>query len=55
MTKRDYELVAAAIAETRRETWENETLDNLIEKLCPRFVIDNPRFDGRKFMAACSR
>lgn len=46
MTKKDYEMVAKAIAET-------DYKDTLVDRLSHDFKADNPNFDGYKFWRAC--
>lgn len=54
MTKKDYELIADAVADTARELRNLEVPDTglfiLAEKLADRLQADNPRFDRRRFL-----
>ena len=62
MTRKDYELIAAAVRETfgpttRREDlfddgWES-ALEQLSRLLAARLQKDNPRFDTQRFLDAC--
>lgn len=57
MTKKDYELIAAAIARGKRQSINcydsEETLDLVIKSICNELKLDNPRFDKNKFVEAC--
>jgi hypothetical protein len=57
MTKKDYQVIAEAISNTRDgvTSFENgqETLDRLIENLGFAFRLDNDLFDRDKFRTAC--
>jgi hypothetical protein len=61
MTRKDYELIADAIAET--PTTDSVTVgfsdkiefETLIANLCERLAADNPRFDSERFEQACRR
>ncbi len=55
MTRRDFEAVAGAIAETRRHegaATRRSDLDVLVEVLIPRLREINPRFDPVRFRTA---
>lgn len=59
MTKKDFELIADAIAMARNansndnDNWQ-DALNVAVTCLCNRLENDNPRFDREKFRAACS-
>jgi hypothetical protein len=54
MTKKDYQLIAGMIAETRKNTTAtHDALAELVENLSFAMLLDNPRFDRDKFEAAC--
>lgn len=55
MTKKDYKLIADAIAETKRNSLVEEwpTMDRIAESLADNLAKDNPRFDSAKFLVAC--
>lgn len=56
MTRKDYELIAQVINETREdEGWENarSAIIWLAETLAERLEQDNPRFSSETFFKAC--
>lgn len=61
MTRRDFELIARAIADTRVEQAAlpragriaNRTLDRAAQRLAADFAVENPRFDRDRFLRAC--
>lgn len=58
MTKKDFELVAAAIRESRRLAGSGNldrqnTIDQTVEELATKFSNENPRFDRERFIKAC--
>ena len=53
MTRKDYEMIAAAI---ERATHSDEPLSQaalIVSELANTFKADNPRFDAEKFIRAC--
>lgn len=57
MTRKDYQLIADAIAETRSECsgdgcTASISLTTLAENLSTRLRADNPRFDRSRFLKA---
>jgi len=56
MTKKDYELIAAAIKDNREydpmECYA-EALDDVARSLATALQRDNPRFDRDRFLKAC--
>jgi len=61
MTRKDYILIAAAIAEARRQipeggahaTWEYVSNSTVARVLAHSLASDNPRFDRERFLKAC--
>lgn len=56
MTKKDYELIAAALAESRpkpNEHVQDVAWEKVVRTLAITFKYDNPKFDIGKFCAAC--
>ena len=62
MTRKDYQLIAKAIAESERITWDEDEdgnlvdmihVEDLIDRLCWALYRDNPAFSSSKFRAAC--
>ena len=58
MTKRDFEMIAAVLAEIESEAWEHHeqardielaTLRIVASRLASRFKQANPRFDSARF------
>ena len=56
MSKEDYEAIAAVLKNTRNQFCYDETADEVINyiaaRLCFEFLLDNERFDERRFLAA---
>jgi hypothetical protein len=52
MTRKDYVMIARAVASARLPEWERATL---INKLCAVFLEDNERFDAMRFAEACKK
>lgn len=56
MSRKDYEAIAAVLRNTRKQFCYDETADEVIDtiaaRLCFEFLLDNERFDERKFLAA---
>lgn len=54
MTRKDYEKIAAVIANARKELpgTEDATIDFLAGELADLFQSENPRFDRKKWMRA---
>lgn len=58
MTKKDYEIIAAAIAKVRNSERANpppgqhSTLILVVHELCLALKADNPRFDAERFWEA---
>lgn len=50
MTRKDYSMIAGAIATSGLPERARETLVN---NLCRKFAEDNERFDASKFIEAC--
>jgi hypothetical protein len=59
MSKKHYELIAAAIRAARNEAsgWDcgESGVDCVVESLCRAFAADNARFDSDRFSEACER
>ena len=59
MTKKDYMLLASALAEVRRrranEPYELFALDDLEDLLCEKLANDNPSFQKYRFRQAANR
>ena len=61
MTRKDYVLIAAALAEARRQipetgahaTWEFVANSTAARVLAISLAQDNPRFDRKRFLKAC--
>jgi hypothetical protein len=59
MTKKDYELIAEGIRVSRYGNIASDTpefqhgIDRVVVNLAFRFGMANPRFDTKKFYAAC--
>ena len=62
MTRKDYELIAAAVKECRSTQnqayyglWcaDDRTLDTVAGVLAEKLAADNPRFDRERFLQAC--
>lgn len=59
MTRKDYELIAAALRETRETARKDlhPQAEAMWEKVCEDIAhhlhCDNPRFNDERFMAAC--
>ena len=53
MTRKDYQLIAEVVANTRTKYPDNEGLCVLVGVLGSRLKGDNSRFDFQKFMKAC--
>lgn len=53
MTKRDYDMVASAIAETRRQYKSQAALDRAIEHMAIRFRQADKLFSRADFDRAC--
>ena len=57
MTKKDYELIAAAVREnaalTRRDDAFKAAVADVAGSLAVALASDNPRFDRARFLAAC--
>lgn len=59
MTKKDYEMIAKIISETRRDAGRQNlsayaTLRNLSIRLGIEFKTDNEKFDSDRFLIACN-
>lgn len=56
MTKKDYIAIAAVLKNARGQFCYDETADEVIDfiaaRLCFEFLIDNERFDERRFLEA---
>jgi hypothetical protein len=52
MTRKDYVLIARAIASAGLGEWERA---EVIKKLCAVFREDNERFDSMRFAEACKK
>ena len=55
MTRKDYELIAAAIRRVGTQPEHYESADYIICELIDAFKADNPRFDMARFVKACGR
>ena len=53
MTRKDYELIAEAVAGTRERYPDNDGIAHLVGVLGSRLKGENPRFDFPEFMKAC--
>jgi hypothetical protein len=54
MTRKDYQLIARAIKDTRDNYYaENMAIAHVVGVLASRLKEDNPRFDVYKFVEAC--
>ncbi len=56
MTRKDYKLIAAAIATTIKANSDLKpeyALARMVDRLCVDLKADNPRFDRVKFVRAC--
>jgi hypothetical protein len=54
VTRKDYELIAKAIKDTRENYYaENPAIAHVIGVLASRLKEDNSRFDVYKFVEAC--
>jgi hypothetical protein len=63
VTRKDYQLIAAAIRDARRAVRDKEPaelqrdlldgIDYAVDYLAADLERDSPRFDSQKFMAAC--
>jgi hypothetical protein len=56
MSRKDYELLAATLASFANLTSAapiGATTQAIAEALCNRLELDNPRFNRRRFIAAC--
>lgn len=55
MTRKDYELIAAAIKQNRRTSPKGDIISasDFVATLAARLAEDNPRFDKQKFVEAC--
>lgn len=55
MTKKDFELIASALCESRKLTplYERYALDIVVDKLTQALASKNPRFNKDKFLKAC--
>lgn len=55
MTRKDYVLIAGAIADRMRDADHTQTLtiDAVASRIADALQRDNPRFDRGRFMAAC--
>jgi hypothetical protein len=59
VTRKDYELIAAALKDAREDCIANhETtivlgVDDAARRLSRALASDNSRFDGHRFLAAC--
>lgn len=54
MTRKDYQLIAAAIAETaaRAEGFGDEIMEDFAETIADELQRDNPNFDRQRFYNA---
>jgi hypothetical protein len=59
MTKRDFEMIAAALRDTRplpsREPGERVRWLEIVDTFASRLGRSNPAFDRERFTAACGR
>lgn len=57
MTRKDYELIAAALARANmtatRESLSAKTIALVAYELADKLATDNPRFQRGRFLAAC--
>jgi hypothetical protein len=54
VTRKDYEVIAKAIKDTRENYYaENLAIAHVVGVLASRLKEDNPRFDVYKFVEAC--
>lgn len=53
MTRKDYKVIAQAIADSREKYGDDVTVAKLIGVLGSRLKEDNPRFNPDKFWQAC--
>lgn len=54
MTRKDYEVIAKAIKDTRENYYpESVAVAHVVGVLASRLKEDNPRFDVYKFVEAC--
>ena len=56
MTRRDYVAIAAELADARRYSDHPEQrlgIDAAAERIADTLARDNPRFDRKRFLAAC--
>ena len=57
MTRKDYNLIAATIRETRthfiKGSESEQVLDFLVDNLVTQLLDTNPRFDDERFWKAC--
>lgn len=56
MTRKDYVMIAKAIADTRGDYGNlavQKAIDNIAYALANDFAADNPRFDYDRFVKAC--
>jgi hypothetical protein len=59
MTRKDYELIAAAVAEARNDEGSDystfdEAVDAVAERIASALRSTNPRFDVSRFLKACA-
>ena len=56
MTKKDYALIADALAQTNPKAWKNEWAElvwaETVENIADTLATDNPRFNKQRFIAA---
>lgn len=56
MTRKDYILIAESIKTVRKDLPYCEAIDTineLIDVLCQKLMLDNPRFNSETFKKAC--
>lgn len=53
MSRKDYEALAAAIADANGEPNDLETVRDVAEHIADALQADNPRFDRGRFLGAC--
>lgn len=58
MTKKDYTLLADALAQANPSAWKNEWAEQAwretVESTANALAADNPRFNAKRFVAAAS-
>lgn len=53
MTKKDYELIARAIADVKSTQGNSTLLRKVVSSLCIHLRYANPKFDRKRFLEAC--